>query len=65
MVKFTICKGVETLGGDYHLSATGFVFILSLCNLLGPMLCKGVILNGKKGQEKNGERGGLAYVTLP
>jgi hypothetical protein len=44
VVKITVCKGVETFRGDDHLSAAGFVLVLPVCNLLGAMLCKRVIL---------------------
>ena len=43
-MKFTICKWVESLWRDDHLSPAGFILVLSVHDLLWPVLRKWIIL---------------------
>ena len=46
VVEFTVCKRVEALRGDDHLSSASLVFVLPVGNLRRTVLCEGVILYG-------------------
>lgn len=47
MTNVTICKRVETLGRDDHLSAPGFVLVFAVGDLLYAVLRKGIVLEIK------------------
>lgn len=44
VVRFTVCKRVQALRGDDHLSSAALVLVLPVGNLGRTMLCEGVIL---------------------
>lgn len=50
---FTVCKRVESLGGDDHLSPPALVLILPVRDLSGAMLGERVVLGGGQKERVN------------